>query len=140
MSELKKYARWAEWEAAILLKVKDPQKCQEEILRRQQEVDDDQDESHLIATHIRSKLARHGQNPESCCLFISATLLAEWISEVNGEKKHATKITPYLRMLSIPELSRATRSAKAAGWIWRGAKAKKTQNPVSFDKLKHIPR
>ena len=47
MAPIKEYKRWAAWEEAILTKACDPLKCQETIMKRQQEVDDDQDEADL---------------------------------------------------------------------------------------------
>ncbi len=135
MGQIQKYARWADWEAAVLSKAKDPEKCQQIILARQREVDDNQDESDLIASILRQKLTQNRHSPDTCCVIMSVNKLAKWLSEETGEKRHLTKVTPYLKTLAIPELSRAPRQAKGAGWIWRGLKAAKTRKPIPLSKV-----
>lgn len=139
MSQLQKYARWSEWEASVLSKVKDPQKCQKIILTRQRKVDDDQDEADLVAAHIREKLGKEKQKPDTCCVFIRTSLLAEWLTELKDGKMDQTKVTPYLKNLGVRELKRAPRKATGAGWVWRGRKAKKSAKPVDLEKIKCMP-
>src|SRR5258708_7488341 len=106
MGQLNKYARWSEWEASVLSRVKDPLKCQKVILVRQRNVDDDQDESDLVAARFREKLSWEKQNPDTCCVFIRTSTLAEWLGALNGGQMHQTRVTPYLKTLGIPELER----------------------------------
>lgn len=130
MGNLSKHGRWAQWEAGVLSRVADPQKCQQVIRQRQLAVDDDQDEANLISECIRKEIRRCGHNPNTCVVFVPTTKLAELIAELTGERRAVTRLTPYLKTLSIPELRRARRTRNCAGWIWCGVNAIPTQKPV----------
>ncbi len=132
MERLTQHTRWPEWEFAVLAKVGSPQSCQKLIARRQNEVDDDQDESHLVACFIREKLREAGRNPETCYVFVRSRLLATWFAEATGEKLPVNKVTPYLKAVGIPELQ-SKRLTDAVGWVWRGSKVKPNEGLVDFE-------
>jgi len=131
MKKLKKYGRWAEWEQCILGRVADSEKVQALILKRQIEVDDDQDEVDIVMECIRSKIKSHTSpdNIDISCYIIPTITIAEWVKDVRPDKGIPTKVTPYLRTLGIPELVKASRNATHSAWIWRGGKASKSLKP-----------
>jgi len=139
MTKIKKHGRWAEWEAAVLSKVRNPLKCQQTVMKRQQAIDDDQDEADLVKQHIAGKLQSERLDPNRCHVFLPSIVLASWITEVVGKTMPPTKVTPYLKTLGIPELLRPGRTAKKAGWIWKGQKAKKGEELKHWELLRKIP-
>lgn len=131
------YTRWAAFEHAVLAKVSDPDKCRKVISRRQTEIDDDSKEADLVAAYVRSKLQRAKLDPDTCCVYWTSAEVTEWLVAATGAKIPVNRATPYLRALSIPEL-RYTKKNGVPGWIWRGARAKKSATSVVFRKLKYI--
>ena len=113
--------RWTTWSASVLSKVENASRCEALILKRQAEVDDDQDEVNLIAENIKRNLRRHGQKPDKCHLLISTRLIKEWISEI--EPVSLNKVTPLLKTLGIPELRKPVRTSKESCWVWKGLKS-----------------
>jgi hypothetical protein len=132
------YTRWAAFERAVLSKVADPQKCRETILRRQQEVDADANESDLVAAYFRVQLRKRELDPETCVIYWTTAEVTEWLAAATGTKLPVNKATPYLRTLSIAEL-RYTKKTGVPGWVWRGRKAGKAQQPIVYSKLPYIP-
>lgn len=130
--------RWAAFEAAVLSKVSNPQKCLETILRRQQEVDDETTESDLVAEHFREVLRDQKCDPDTCCVYWTTAEMANMLNAAIGVKTPINKVTPFLRILAIPELKYSKKDGKP-GWVWRGAKAKPNQSSAVFAKLKCLP-
>lgn len=116
--------RWTTWSAFVLSKVENASRCEALILRRQVEVDDDQDEANLFAENIRRNIRRRGKKPDICHLKIPTRLIREWLAEI--EPVSLNKVTPLLKKLGIPELRRPARTSKESYWIWKGLKS--TQN------------
>jgi hypothetical protein len=102
---------------------------QEVIAQRQLDVDDDANIADLVAAYFRNQLKREGQHPETCNVFVPTTTVAEWLVAATGAKIRINRATPYLKMLSIPEL-RYTKQNGTPGWVWRGPQAAKTQQLV----------
>ena len=127
-----KHGRWAQWEASVLSRVANPQKCQQLIRRRQRAVDDEQDETQLVTELLRRMIRKCRHDPDTCAVFIPTAMLAEWISNFTGERMAVTKVTPYLKTLGIFELRRRTRRSWGAGWIWQGANAPPSRKCVQL--------
>jgi hypothetical protein len=138
MAATERYTRWAVFEQAILNKLEDPQKCRETVLRRQREVDDEACESELVSAYFRSQLRRHGQDPETCCLYWTTAEVTELLNTATGMRIAVNRATHYLRALSIPQLAYTKRDG-VPGWVWRGPKANRRQHPVVFSKLPYAP-
>jgi hypothetical protein len=117
------YARWNGWEQAVLSRLANPAELQRVILERQGAMDDDDQTADLVGDHIAQQLAHRHINPDTGHVFLRLPVLAEWLSQIDKECP-ATKVTPYLRQLSIPQLSynQGVREPGTGqrGWVWRG--------------------
>jgi hypothetical protein len=132
------FSRWALFEKEVLAKVKDPEKCKAVIAQRQAHIDDDSHEADLVAAYIRLRLCDERQNPDSCCFFFTTAEITTWLQQATGTKLPINKATPFLRHLSIPELTYSKKNG-VPGWVWRGRKASKEQKSIVFSKLRFIP-
>lgn len=137
MAKLRSFTRWGAWENDILATLDNPERCQKVILQRQKEVDSDERESEMVADYFREQLRRkHGQNPETCHVFIRQDRIAQWVEDATSLGLAKTKVTPYLTALGIPELTQR-RTKNERGWCWRGLHAKPNQ---ALRHLQHTPQ
>ena len=60
--------------------------CQDKITARQQDLDAEQDEAHLILEHFERQLVKNTQRPESDRILISTACAADWLNAALGEK------------------------------------------------------
>jgi hypothetical protein len=134
------FSRWAQFEAQVLSKVKNPRGCMKVIAQRQEQVDDDTNEADLVAAYIRKILVDATHDPDTCCVFFTTAEITPWIQEATGMKGLPTnKTTAYLRRLGIREL-RYSKKDGAPGWVWSGRAMKVGQTAKAFSPLKSIPK
>ncbi len=132
------FTRWSSFEKAVLSKVANPEACKKLIAERQAEVDDDSNETDLVVDFFRQKLRDENQNPDTCCLFFTTAEITDWLQKATGNNLPINKATPYLRALSIAELSYSKKTGRP-GWVWRGSHAKPKKTATMFNKLRLIP-
>lgn len=111
--------RWPRWEADVLAKVDDFQKCQALIVERQGSIDDDNQEKALVVEHFRERI-KPRRDPDTSVVFIPSRVAARWLEEATGDKRATNKATNYLAGLGIPELRKSSDDG-ARGWRWTGA-------------------
>jgi hypothetical protein len=133
------FSRWALFEAAVLAKVVDPEKCKKVIAQRQTEIDDDANEAVLVAAYLRAQLREQKEDPETCCIFMTTAEIAMSLREAIGSKLAINKATTFLRTLAIPELRYSAKNG-VPGWVWRGRKAPADATAKVFSKLPYNPR
>jgi hypothetical protein len=139
MAEMKSFTRWAAWEKQVLAKVSDPEACQKVILKRQKEIDADDNDANLVANHFRAKLKQFDQDPETCHVGVRIDTVAQWVEEATGLGLTKTKVTPYLATLPIRELYQK-HTKRGSVWCWRGPQAKKGSRPVDVEKVRSMHR
>lgn len=118
--------RWGVWESQVLAQTDLFYECQQAIVARQKEYDDDDDEYREVEGHIRSKLDEAGHDPDTSCVFITSRLLATWLSDVMQKPCKATGVTSALKRLGIKELSMKRKNTKK-GWLWTGKNSRKRE-------------
>src|SRR5262249_4048296 len=110
------------WEREVLAHCEAAAQCAEEIRRRQQELDADQEEAELVRTGFRAVLRKAGCDPDKGKVWIPSLLVSLIYQEATGEKMGAAKVTSLLKTLAIPELA-YKRLNRGPGWLWTGAAA-----------------
>jgi hypothetical protein len=118
----KKYTRWGEWEKDVLTCVHDPKACQALILERQGEIDDDQDDLHLVRDAVVETLKQAGVDPDQERILIPSKQLANLVNEALQETRPVNKVSAFVKTLGIVELRKCNRS-DSRGWIWSGCHA-----------------
>lgn len=119
---LKRYSRWASWEAAVLARVGDPSECQKVIAERQGEVDEDAAAADVVREAFLARLKQHGLAADTAVIWFVSKDVADIVNEATDEKRARNKATAYLRTLGIPEL-RESRRGTGRGWTWHGSRA-----------------
>jgi hypothetical protein len=116
---LRRYSRWAAWEAGVLSHVADPSECQKVISERQEAVDEDAGESAVVRAAFVAELESCGYVPDKAAVWISAEQAAGIVNKATGEKYPTNRAGVYLRTLSISELRKSDVHG-VRGWAWRG--------------------
>ncbi len=138
MGKLKTFTRWAAWESQVLAKLDDAETCQKAIIKRQKEIDADDNDASLVANCFRRKLKDLGQDPETCHVAIQIDTVARWVEDATELGLATTKVTPYLVTLPIRELYQK-HTNRGSVWYWRGAHAKKGSRPIDVEKSRVVP-
>lgn len=126
------YSRFADWDKCVLAKVGDVARLNALRAERSQQLNDDIDESSIVRECIVRKMQANGGNATTGHYLIGATILANWIEEVNKDRGKPLKVTGYLKTLSIEELREQTRRAGGNYWIWRGQSCPTGSSPIVF--------
>jgi hypothetical protein len=116
---LRRYSRWAAWEAGVLSHVADPSECQKVIGERQEAMDDDAGEAAVVREAFVAELTSRGYVPDEATVWISAEQAAEIVNRATGEKYPTNRAGVYLRTLAIGELRKSDVNGRR-GWAWRG--------------------
>jgi hypothetical protein len=118
---LKSYSRWAAWEREVLAHVGGANACQQLIVSRQGEVDDDAAEADVVRDFFVAELERRGHKPEQESVWLSSAEAAAWVQNATGEFRPPNKATNYLANLRIAELRKSKRDDFGGrGWCWHG--------------------
>jgi hypothetical protein len=122
MSQLGNPFRWAAWAGDVLSRVENNEECLAEFQRRQEAVDDDNEEAELVAAEFADRLREAGHDPESACVFIPSRIAAEWLSAATRQSCSTNKASAHLKALRLPRLEK-TKKDGCPGWRWRGVNA-----------------
>jgi hypothetical protein len=131
VARLAKHSRWGAWEDAVLARVAEPKECQKLIAERQDAVDEDQNDYHLVREGIVTALRENGHDPDRQRVLIPSRDLARMVEEATAEKRPVAKASAYVKTLEIAELSKSDR-ADCNGWVWTPAGASATAPAVLF--------
>jgi hypothetical protein len=124
-------SRWADWEAGVLARVKNPAACQRLIRERGRAVLDDE-MSAVVRERFAARLRGLGHDPKACCVFLPSLRAAEWLDAPTRKRWPTNKASGYLGTLKIHELSKTKKDGKP-GWRWLGAKARSGATMVALD-------
>jgi len=117
---MKRYSRWATWEAGVLSKVDHPDDCLSLILDRRGAVDVEQEESAIIEDYFAHKLAWLGYDPERDDVFIFNDMAAQWFNQATGDKAKVTGATRALKQLHDEGRAARIVYSRASGGAGRG--------------------
>jgi len=96
---IRRHARWATWEAAVLSRVDDPNGCLDLIVERRKEADVEEEESDIISSHFASKLARLEYDTERDDVFLPNDIVAKWFNEATGDRKKVASVSRTLKQM-----------------------------------------
>jgi hypothetical protein len=119
---LTSHSRWGAWEDDVLARLPGPASCQRAIAERQDAVDDDREESELVRDAFVAALRDRQHHPDRQRVLIPSKEAAMIVAEATGERMPVTRVSPYLKTLSIAELRKSDRQGQR-GWEWNGADA-----------------
>ena len=83
---LKAHTRWAAWENGVLSKLSNAKACQAIIVQRQNDLDVEQEEGHMIQDQFARQLSRNNFNPQRDRVFVPNDIAASWLNLALGEK------------------------------------------------------
>jgi hypothetical protein len=114
--------RWAEWQGGVLGKVEDYAGCQDEIDRRCQELDSDDEEAFVFEEVIREKLRERHHQPEKEFIAIPTNVMGTWYSGVQKDHISANTATARIKLMPLKRL-RWRRATASRFWLWSGEEA-----------------
>jgi hypothetical protein len=94
--ELARYSRWGAWEQEVLACVPRADVCQVVIVKRQAEVDGDQEDSDLVRGAFVAALRTNLHDPDTQVVFIPSSEAARIVNEATGECRPTQRATSYL--------------------------------------------
>src|SRR5262249_27003471 len=84
---LARHTRWGMWEDAGLARLGDPAGCQDEIERRQNAIDDDEGEKHLVREAFVEVIREAGHDPAATVVLIPSATAADVVNRATGEPR-----------------------------------------------------
>src|SRR5262249_51504908 len=120
---LTRSTRWGEWEEAVLSRCGTPERCQELIRQRSEEVRASGDERDIVRGELIRKLKEHGLDPHKACVRFAPACVADVMSRaLNNVPKGNPAACRKFNSLRIPEITRHENS-HGSGYVWRGSQA-----------------
>ncbi|NQV26183.1 MAG: hypothetical protein HQ518_17650 [Rhodopirellula sp.] len=115
----RKYSRWPDFENEVMRAVDPTLKIMNVVLKRQAEIDDDDEETELVRTQFRDELLRRGHDPDTDWVFIPSKTGADWYFSATGERKPVNSASRRINTLGLRELTKSRRNG-SPGWAWKG--------------------
>jgi hypothetical protein len=117
---MRRYSRWATWEAQVLSQLDHPDDCLSLVLDRRGNVDVEQEESAIIEDYFAHKLTWLGYDPDRDDIFIPNDIAARWHNAATGDKAKVTGATRALKQLHEEGRAHRIVYSRASGGTGRG--------------------
>jgi hypothetical protein len=131
-------SRWDEWENEVLGRVPRWDECQDVIAQRAKDLDADEEDARECEEFFARKLEEQQHNSLVQSIRIPISKVAEWVSEYEGKPIKTGVVTRFLKLKPLKRLSRA-RDKESRFWLWVGAEADTTAEPVDLGGTPRIP-
>lgn len=96
---MKEHSRWGAWEAGVLSRVDEPDKCLATVMERRGEADVEKEECEIIEDAFSARLRGLGYDLERDDVFIPVDIATAWHNQAMGEKKRTTSVTRALKQM-----------------------------------------
>ena len=83
---LQSYSRWAQWEADVLCKLREPELLQRTILERQRWINGDSADASAIEEFFESKLIDLHCDTVNCKFYLPVQVVSDWLSELERRR------------------------------------------------------